>query len=58
LRQPIEGYAMPDPTQVASDGKRLLVVPNAGWEGAMKGETVRSAGAPIAAFPLKSVCPA
>jgi len=57
LREAVEGYTMPDPTQVASDGKRLLVVPNAGWEGAMKGETARSAGAPIIAFPLAAVCP-
>jgi DNA-binding beta-propeller fold protein YncE len=57
LREAVEGYTMPDPTQVASDGKRLLVVPNAGWEGAMKGETARSGGAPIIAFPLAAVCP-
>jgi hypothetical protein len=57
LREAVEGYTMPDPTQLTSDGKRLLVVPNAGWEGAMKGETGRAAGAPIVAFPLKAVCP-
>ena len=57
LREPVEGYATTDPTQVSSDGKRLLVVPNAGWEGAMKGETRRATGAPIHAFPLSAVCP-
>ena len=57
LRQPVADYATTDPTQVASDGKRLLVVPNAGWEGAMKGETRRPEGAPIHAFPLSAVCP-
>ena len=57
LRQPVEDYATTDPTQVASDGRRLLVVPNAGWEGAMKGETRRADGAPIHAFPLSAVCP-
>ena len=57
LREPVENYATTDPTQVASDGKRLLVVPNAGWEGAMKGETRRATGAPIHAFPLSAVCP-
>jgi hypothetical protein len=56
LRDPVEDYQTDDPTQVASDGKRLLVVPNAGWEGAMKGETTRAAGAPIHAFPLAAVC--
>ncbi|HET7709534.1 MAG TPA: hypothetical protein VFK50_08400 [Sphingomicrobium sp.] len=57
LREAVKGYATIDPTQVASDGKRLLVVPNAGWEGAMKGETRRIDGAPIHAFPLGAVCP-
>ena len=57
LREAVEGYTMPDPTQLASDGKRLLVVPNAGWEAAMKGETARTAGATIIAFPLAPVCP-
>lgn len=57
LREPVADYATTDPTQVASDGKRLLVVPNAGWEGAMAGETSRAEGAPIHAFPLDSVCP-
>ena len=57
LREAVPGHSMPDPTQVASDGKRLLVVPDAGWTPASKGETVRAAGAPILAFPLAEVCP-
>ena len=57
LREAIEGYEMPDPTQVATDGKRLLLVPNAGWEAAMTGPGPRSAGAPIIAFPMSAVCP-
>lgn len=57
LREPAEGYATVDPTQVASDGKRIYIVPNAGWEAAMKGETSRAEGAPIHAFPVAAVCP-
>jgi len=57
LREPVEGYETVDPTQVTSDGKRILVVPNAGWEAALKGDSRRPEGAPIHAFPLKSVCP-
>lgn len=57
LRDPIEGYATVDPTQVTTDGKRLLLVPNAGWELAMKGDAPRTEGAPIHAFPLSATCP-
>ena len=46
----------PDPTQIAFDGKRLLVVANAGWEAASKPEGKRSAGAPIVAIPLPEGC--
>jgi hypothetical protein len=58
LREAVEGYGMPDPTQVTTDGKRLLVVPNAGWEAAMKGPGPRTEGAPVVAFPMSAVCPA
>ena len=58
LREAVEGYTMPDPTQVTTDGKRLLVVPNAGWEMAMKGAGPRAEAAPIVSFPLAAVCPA
>jgi hypothetical protein len=57
IREAVEGHSMPDPTQMASDGKRLLVVPDAGWTPASKGESTRAAGAPILAFPLAEVCP-
>ena len=57
IREAVEGHSMPDPTQVATDGKRLLVVPDAGWTPASKGETTRAAGAPILSFPLAAVCP-
>ena len=57
IREAVEGHTMPDPTQVTSDGQRLLVVPNAGWEAALKGQTVRPEGATIQSFPLAAVCP-
>ncbi|WP_294123623.1 hypothetical protein [Sphingomonas sp.] len=51
----IEGLRLPDPTQVAFDGKRLLLVADSGWELALKGET-RTKGAPILAIPLGKDC--
>ena len=52
----VEDLALPDPTQIAFDGKRLLIVPNSGWEKAMKGEATRAEGAPIIAIPLGADC--
>ncbi len=46
---------LPDPTQIAFDGKRLLVVADSGWEQAMKG-VPRATGAPIVAIPLGKDC--
>ncbi len=51
----IEDLKLPDPTQIAFDGKRLLVVADAGWELAMKG-TPRTQGATIIAIPLGEDC--
>ena len=51
----IENLKLPDPTQVAFDGKRLLVVPDSGWELALKGE-IRTKGAPIHSIPLDRNC--
>jgi hypothetical protein len=51
----IEGLELPDPTQVAYDGNRLLVVANSGWEPAMK-DKPRTEGAPILAIPLGKDC--
>ena len=51
----IEGLRLPDPTQLAFDGKRLLVVADSGWELAMKGEA-RVSGSPILAIPLGKDC--
>ena len=52
----VENLALPDPTQIAFDGKRLLVVADAGWAAAMKGETKRATGAPILTIPLGPDC--
>jgi sugar lactone lactonase YvrE len=57
IREAVEGHSMPDPTQLTSDGKRLLVVANAGWEAALKSDAPRAAGAPILSFPMSAVCP-
>jgi hypothetical protein len=51
----IEDLKLPDPTQIAFDGKRLLIVANSGWEAAGKGAP-RTEGAPILAIPLDKDC--
>lgn len=51
-----KGASLSDPTQISFDGKRLLVVANAGWEAAAKPNGSRSAGAPIVAIPLPAGC--
>ncbi len=53
--QLIEGLELPDPTQLAFDGKRLLIVADSGWALAMKG-TPRTQGATILAIPLGKDC--
>ena len=52
----VAGVTFPDPTQIAFDGKRILLVSNAGWEAASKPGGIRSAGAPIVAIPLPDGC--
>ena len=51
----VERLELPDPTQIAFDGKRLLVVSDSGWEKAGKGAP-RTSGAPILAIPLDKDC--
>jgi len=51
-----QGMKLIDPTQIAFDGKRLLLVSDSGWEGVGKGEATRSAGAQILAIPLARDC--
>jgi hypothetical protein len=45
-----------DPTQIAFDGKRLLLVSDAGWEAAAKPNATRISGARIVALPLPDGC--
>lgn len=52
----VKDLAFPDPTQIAFDGKRLLVVADSGWEAIGKGETRRSIGVRIVAIPLSPGC--
>lgn len=51
-----DGLTLTDPTQIAFDGKRLLLVSDSGWERIGKGETTRSKGAEILAIPLGKDC--
>ena len=51
--QPLGDTNLPDPTQLALDGKRLLIVADSGW--AQLGKP-RSSGAPIVALPLSPGC--
>ena len=44
-----------DPTQIAYDGKRLLVVGNSGWAGIDK-SGARTKGASVEAIPLTAGC--
>jgi hypothetical protein len=44
------GAPLIDPTQLATDGRRLLVVADAGWPAATKGEIAPRQPAPIIAF--------
>jgi hypothetical protein len=52
----VEGAVVADPTQIAFDGKRLLIVSDSGWEQVGKVETARPTGARILAIPLSPAC--
>lgn len=52
----VEGLALPDPTQIAFDGKRLLIVSDAGWEAAAKATAKPRAPAQIIALTAKTIC--
>lgn len=47
---------LPDPTQIAYDGKRLLIVADSGWATLDKPDFKRTAGAPIIAVSLGEEC--
>jgi len=54
--QPLGEVTLPDPTQIAYDGKRLLIVADSGWATIEKPEFVRTQGTPIVAVPLSRDC--
>jgi hypothetical protein len=45
-----------DPTQIAYDGKRLLIVSNSGWASVDKPTEARAAGTTILGLPLSDDC--
>lgn len=55
LDRPVEGGSLVDPTQVATDGEMMVLIGNAGWEGATKGEP-RAASTPVLAFDPPESC--
>ena len=54
--QPLGDTTLPDPTQIAFDGKRLLIVADSGWATIEKPGFVRTEGAAIVAVPLSPDC--
>lgn len=52
----VENLSLPDPTQIAFDGKRLLAIADSGWEAVLKGATKRETGAHVIAIPLRPDC--
>lgn len=55
MDQPL-GETLPDPTQVAYDGKRLLIIADSGWATIDKPDFVRTSGAPVIAVTLGADC--
>jgi hypothetical protein len=55
LERPVQGGPLVDPTQLAIDGEMIVLVGDAGWDGAMKG-AARIAPAPILAFDPPESC--
>jgi hypothetical protein len=56
IAQPLGDLTLPDPTQVALVGQRLLVVADAGWATIGKKDFVRTQGTPIYAIDLAGDC--
>jgi hypothetical protein len=50
------GFTLADPTQMAFDGRRLLVVSNSGWEAIGKPSATRRKGATIIEIALPNGC--
>lgn len=56
FKDPLPSLKLPDPTQLAYDGKRLLIVADSGWASVDKQDVPRSSGTPIIVVPLSSDC--
>ncbi len=56
FKDPLPNLKLPDPTQLAYDGKRLLIVADSGWASVDKQDVPRSSGTPIVVVPLSSDC--
>jgi hypothetical protein len=54
--RPLGDRALPDPTQIAFDGKRLLIVVNSGRGNIKKPESARAKRAAVVAVPLTREC--
>lgn len=54
--EPLPALELPDPTQIAYDGRRLLIVPESGWATIDKAGFVRGEAARIIAIPLGPDC--
>ena len=54
--QPLGETTLPDPTQIAYDGKRLLIIADSGWATLDKPDFIRTEGAPVVAVPLSGDC--
>ena len=56
IDEPLPDLKLPDPTQIAFDGDRLLIVADSGWATVDKPAFKRTAGTPILAVSLSSDC--
>ena len=54
--EPLPDLTLPDPTQIAFDGTRLLIVAESGWATLDKPEAPRPSGTPIIGVPLAGDC--
>jgi len=56
FKEPVPGINLPDPTQIAFDGDRLLIVADSGWATIDQAGFKRTSGTPILAVPLSGDC--
>jgi hypothetical protein len=54
--EPLGSVTLPDPTQLALSGQRLLIVGDSGWATIDKKDFTRTAGTPIYAIDLPGDC--